>query len=334
MGSTRAARRAGRKHARKADSISATAAIVSRMDEQDASFARTAVALVLAAFGLAMVGLFGSAGRIAIDRQMLVLLWGLPLGLGLWLIRSAPKQLWHPLLPLIGMVLAAATLWSDSKAALYLAAATAACVTSAWLARQLATRIHFQVPRQILSPVIGAAVIVCALGALTARVVDAARSDQVDWDQISEDDLTIRRWLTQNAAPDEPVLAAIYPRVELQAKTRQPVLLELETLFLMTYIPTLAPRIGTMVRDLYGVDYEHADAVASQCPGGLVRPWCHVWVDAWKSRTRERWVELAGKYHFRLVVAPAEYDVDLPMVLQTTRGNLYEIPRQVEANRD
>jgi hypothetical protein len=169
---------------------------------------------------------------------------------------------------------------------------------------------------------------------LTSRVVDAARIDQVDWDQISEDDLTFRTWLSENAAADEPVLAAIFPRVELQAKTRQPVLLELETLFLMTYIPTLAPRIGTMVHDLYGVDYEDAAAVARMCPGGLVRPWCDVWKDAWKTRTPEQWGELARKYRFRLVIAPAEFEVDLPMLLQTSQANLYEIPRGVDPDRD
>jgi hypothetical protein len=61
-------------------SIGATAAIVARMDEQDALFARAAVTLVVAAFGVAVVGLLGVAGRIAVERQMLVLLWGLPLG--------------------------------------------------------------------------------------------------------------------------------------------------------------------------------------------------------------------------------------------------------------
>lgn len=315
--------------------ISAIAAIVTRMDERDALFARTVVVLLLAASGLAMVGILGLPGRIAVERQMMALLWGLGLGLGLWSIRVTPGQLWHPLLPLIAMVMAAATLWSDSRAALYLVAATAASITGAWLARRLTPRTtDLRVLRTMVSPAIGLVVVVCAVGVLTARAVDPSRSDQVDWDRISEDDQTIHRWLTENAAADEPVLAAIYPRVELQAKTRQPVLLELETLFLMTYIPALAPRIGTMVHDLYGVDYEHADRVASLCPGGLVRPWCHVWSDAWRTRTREQWIELARKYDFRLVVAPAEFGVDLPMRLKTARGNLYEIPRVLEIRQD
>jgi len=151
----------------------------------------------------------------------------------------------------------------------------------------------------------------------------------VRWDQISEDDLTIGRWLKENAAADEPVLAAIVPRNELQAKARQPVLLELETLWLMTYMPSLGPEIGTMVRDLYGVDYERAEDFARQCPGGIVNVMCHVWSDAWRTRTREQWIEVARKYRFRLVMAPPEIDIGLPMVLQTKRANLYEIPRGV-----
>jgi hypothetical protein len=302
-------------------SVSATAAIVTRLDERDALFARTVVVplLLIAAFGVP-IGL------------MLVLLWGLPLGLGLWLIRSTPGQLLHLLLPLIGMILAAATLWPGSKTALYLAPATGACLTGAWLSRRLASRSDLRVLRKVSSPAMSLAIVVCALGVLTSRGVDAARSNQVHWNQISEDDLTIGRWLTENAAADEPVLAAVFVRSELQAKTRQPVLLELETVYIMTYMPSLAPAIGTMVRDLYGVDYERADDVARQCPGRVLGLGCDVWSDAWRTRTREQWIELARKYRFRLVMT--HIDIDLPMVLQTKRANLYEIPRGVVYNQD
>jgi hypothetical protein len=59
-----------------------------------------------------------------------------------------------------------------------------------------------------------------------------------------------------------------------------------------------------------------------------------VWKDAWKTRTPEQWGELARKYRFRLVIAPAEFEVDLPMLLQTSQANLYEIPRGVDPDRD
>src|SRR5262249_23653153 len=161
-------------------SISATAAIVTRMDERDALFARTVVVLLVAAFGVAISGFLGLPGRVAVVRSMPFLLWGLPLGLGLWLIRSTPGQLWHLLLPLIGMILAAATLWSLhlDRAALYLAAVTAACLIGAWLARRLAPRTDLRVLRKMSSPALGIAIVVCALGVLTARGVDAARSGQ------------------------------------------------------------------------------------------------------------------------------------------------------------
>src|SRR5262249_61733245 len=44
-------------------SISATAAIVTRMDERDALFARTVVVLLVAAFGVAISGFLGLPGR-------------------------------------------------------------------------------------------------------------------------------------------------------------------------------------------------------------------------------------------------------------------------------
>jgi hypothetical protein len=313
-------------------SVAAIAALIARMDERDALVARTVVALMVAVFGVAMGGLLGFSGRLAVERQMLAVLWGLPFGLGLWVIRSTPGRMGHLLLPMMGIMTAAAPFWGDSKAALYLAVATTACVIAASAGRLLAAGAPGRLLSRTSSLVMTAAIVACAAGMLTARVVDASNSSEVDWDRISTDDVTIDRWLAENAGADEPVLAAIYPRVELQAKARQPVLLELETLFLMTYLPNLAPQIGTMVRDLYGVDYEQADAVARQCRSGLVRPWCQVWTDAWKGRTRDQWIELARKYRFRFVVAPAEFGVDLPMRLQTARANVYEIPHVVEAN--
>jgi hypothetical protein len=313
-------------------SVAAIAAIIDRMDERDALVARTIVALLVAAFGVAMAGLLGFAGRLAVERQMLAVLWGLPFGFGLWLIRSAPRQMGHLLLPMIAIATAAAPFWSDSKAALYLAGATTACIIAVGAGRLLVGGFVARFLTRASAPVMAAAIVVCAVGMLTARAVDARQPSEEDWDRISADDVTIDKWLSQNAGADEPVLAAIYPRVELQAKTRQPVLLEFETLFLMTYLPDLAPQIGTMVRDLYGIDYEHADAVARQCRSGLVRPWCDVWTEAWKSRTPGRWSELAGKYHFRFVVAPAAFGVNLPVRLQTARANVYEIPPAFEAN--
>jgi hypothetical protein len=306
-------------------SIAATVAIVRRMDERDQWLNGTVAALVIAALGVAMSGFVRLDLREAVLRQMLPVLWGLPFGLGLWAFGAARGQRWHVLLPVGGTVLAAAALWSTTKSALFLAAATVCCSTGAWLARRLVPRVDLRVLRRMSSVGMGVAVLVCVFCALTASVVDTARSGG-DSAMISDDDLAIRRWLSENATADEPVLTSIMPRFELQAKTRQPVLFEAVTLWLMTYMPSLAPRIGTMAHDLYGIDYERADSLVRRCPDGHVTYWCDVWNDAWRTRTREQWIDLARKYRFRLVMASPEIDIDLPVVLQTSRANLYEIP--------
>jgi hypothetical protein len=313
-------------------SIAATAAIVRRMDEQHEWLARTVAALVVAALGVAMCGFVRLDFREAVLRQMLIVLWALPFGLGLWAFGSARGQRWHLLLPAGGTVLAAVALWSVTKSAVYLAAATLCCLAGAWLARRLVPRIALRVLRRMSSALMALAVLVCVFGVLTARGIDAARSERLG--MISNDDLTIRRWLTENATPDELVLTPIWPRVDLQARARQPVLFETETLWLMTYMPSLAPRIGTMARDLYGVDYEGAGDYVQRCPNGLVTFWCDVWNDAWRTRTREQWIDLARKYRFRLVMASPEINIDLPVVLQTNRANMYEIPHGTEHPRD
>jgi hypothetical protein len=132
------------------------------------------------------------------------------------------------------------------------------------------------------------------------------------FDIMSDEDVRIREWLSGNAAPGELVLSAMLPRALIQTKTGHPVLLETETLWLMTYMPSIAPVVAAMVRDLYGVDYTNPSQLRTLCPDGKVGVYiCPVWFDIWKRRTRDEWQSLAAKYHFRLVVCGADVPLQL-----------------------
>jgi hypothetical protein len=51
-----------------------------------------------------------------------------------------------------------------------------------------------------------------------------------------------------------------------------------------------------------------------------------VWREIWKERKREEWQALGRKYDFRLVLAPIDSSLDLPIALPGRYWNLYEIP--------
>lgn len=308
-------------------SIAATAALVNRMDERDGRLAQTVAAVAVVALGLAMSGFVKPDIKEAVVRQMVALLWGLPFGLGLWAFAVAREHRWHLILPTGMTILAAVALWHDNKGALVLAAASVCCMVGAWLAQRLLRSLTVPALRFIRSTAMAGAVIVCVVSVVTARGAEEPHGDSI----FSDDDIVaIQTWLSANATPDEHVLQPLRPRMPLQTKARHPVLFEAETLWLMTYMPSLAPRIGTMARDLYGIDYGRIEDFVERCPGGRVFFWCDVWNDAWRARTRDEWVDLARKYRFRLVLAPAGIDIDLPVVLKTGNANLYEIPSDIQ----
>jgi hypothetical protein len=145
------------------------------------------------------------------------------------------------------------------------------------------------------------------------------------WIVPDADDRRLASWLRSHASPEEMVLTPVDPNIELQAKTGQPVLFENETLWLMSYRPALAPVVGTMARDLYGVDYandQSLDRIAGGFGLGVESP---AWLAAWRARTRAEWRTLGQRYRFRLVLAPSAVVLDLPVALRLRRLTLFEI---------
>jgi hypothetical protein len=166
--------------------------------------------------------------------------------------------------------------------------------------------------------------LICA-AALPGRRMDAWHRKLERWDMVSRDDRALRDWLAKNARPGEMLLPALWPRSELQPKTGHPVLMELETLYLMTYVPRLAPTIGVMAKDLYGMDYSDPAQLRSIAEDGRVLPET-AWIRTWRERRQAEWQSLGQRYAFRLVLSPADVPLDLPLARPGNTWNLYTIP--------
>lgn len=170
------------------------------------------------------------------------------------------------------------------------------------------------------------ACLVSSLAALPRSSQNEVFTNMPRWDMVSQYDRELSQWLVTHARPNEMILPAIMPQTKLQPRINHPVLMELESLYLMTYMPSLSPKIGTMTRDLYGVDYADRDRINRISQGGRLSLFSPVWREVWKTRKRDEWRELGRKYDFRLVLAPADTPLDLPVALPGPHWSLYEIP--------
>jgi hypothetical protein len=144
---------------------------------------------------------------------------------------------------------------------------------------------------------------------------------------VSGFDRELSAWLSQHAGADELIVAPIDPVLELQAKTAHPVLVEAETLWIMSYTPRLSGVIGAITRDVYGVDYSATSEIGRlRRTGSLSDP---IWLETWKARPRAAWAGLRRKYGIRLVLSPTP--LDLPVVMRGAEWSLYEIPEGVSS---
>jgi hypothetical protein len=154
-----------------------------------------------------------------------------------------------------------------------------------------------------------------------------ARQDALRWDVISEDDRRVAGWLAEHSGPGELVLGLIFPRPELQPKTGRPVLAELETLYLMSYLPELAAPIGALVKDLYDIDLSSPTRMREIAPNGHLSLYSPAWRQGWEKRSLEQWQALGLKYGFRLVLSESTMSINLPSVLKTRTWTLHTIPQ-------
>jgi len=146
------------------------------------------------------------------------------------------------------------------------------------------------------------------------------------WDKVTPYDIELDNWLKTNAQPDEIILPFIYPLTELQAKTNHPVLFEMETLYLMDFIPGISAPIGLMYRDLFGVDLSNIEEVDRISKDGRLAADSQVCADTWINRKQSEWQALGRKYDFRLVLSIDIVPLSLPKALSGPVWTLYTIP--------
>jgi hypothetical protein len=152
-------------------------------------------------------------------------------------------------------------------------------------------------------------------------VYDGAGNFLGRWDQINEHDRDLKEWLIENAEPSEMILPPVEPCHELQAKTSYPMLFGERTLWSMTYMPELAPVIGSMMYDIYGIDYTDLDQLIEIRDGDGK----HL-SEAWSKRSLGEWRELKNKYNFRLVLCPNATCVSLPVEYKGPIWTIYSSP--------
>ena len=143
--------------------------------------------------------------------------------------------------------------------------------------------------------------------------------------RITAYDRQLNAWLAEHAAPGESILTPMGPAPELQVKTGHPVLMERESLVLMTYKPALAPVLGAMARDLYGVDYSDPSQLERLMTGGRISLGSTVVLKQWQSIPADKWRSLGHKYNFRLVLSLTTAPLDLTAVLPGKEWTLYSI---------
>lgn len=176
------------------------------------------------------------------------------------------------------------------------------------------------------------ALLLTALLLVTGASLPRYRIEVKAWERLNPNDLVIKDWLDHNAGPDELVLTPIYPRAEAQIKTGHPVLMEAETMYSMTYMPRLAGLVGTMMRDLYGMDYSSAERLGRVAQEGRAEL-TYAWVGPWNNRTLAEWHELGSQYRYRFVLCPPSPPLDLPVAMRSRDWVIYTIRSDTPGTR-
>jgi hypothetical protein len=108
----------------------------------------------------------------------------------------------------------------------------------------------------------------------------------------------------------------------IQLRTRRPVLLDGGALDILPYALDAAPAMHRILQDVYGIDLldpPDADVGAGVIPAGINRA-------VWEGYSRDRWREIRRTYHVTQVLTDQGWRLDLPLIVQSRRLRLYEIP--------
>jgi hypothetical protein len=262
--------------------------------------------------------------RTLVSRNLLLIVWGITLACA-WA-GATGRARTMMLVALVALLLVLATFRSTTFVVGYVFAAAAFSMIllgSAPLLQRLAGQFRERLERVPARLALAPGLLLMFVAALPDRTADPVTPTVTRWDMQTPETQAIDQWLDAHARPDEPVLVNMVPNSELQVKTRQPVLFEHKTLWIMSYMPDLAPVIGSMTRDLFGVDYSDPTSLQQACDGKPFGMYCPVWQRAWEGRSAQDWRELGRQYRFRLVLAASHVTLDLPVAVSGERWTLY-----------
>jgi len=102
----------------------------------------------------------------------------------------------------------------------------------------------------------------------------------------------------------------------LQATTNLPVLAEVATPSLISYVPAIGPAINQLYEDLYGMNFLSPDPTILALP---------TWQAIWSARDVGQWHALAQRYGFTHIIAPADVTLSLRQILAADGYALYAV---------
>jgi hypothetical protein len=130
---------------------------------------------------------------------------------------------------------------------------------------------------------------------------------------VSEFQSVIARELS---AHERALLLAPPDNLLLQATTQLPVLAEVATPSLISYVPTIGPAINQLYDELYGMNFHFPDPTLAALP---------TWQAIWRARDVGQWRTLAQRYAFTHIVAPADVPLSLREILAADGYALYAV---------
>ncbi len=290
------------------------------------------VVVALLIFGSGSALLLQKAGYVSsfqgsIQRNLLYVSWGLALAAACFAQRHAPRRLLAALLATAALCGSMFVIVPRLGAVFFflgsLVLTSALLAVVGWMPPQV--RWNFRPESNIAwAALLVFACVLTSGAALPGHKSDPGGTDPERWDILHPYDRELSAWLDQNARPNEMILPALLPRSELQSKIGHPVLMEWETVYLMTYIPQSAATIGMMLRDLDCVDFSDKDLFRPELIAEFALP--RAWQSCWQHHSRAEWQSLGQKYGFRLVLSPNTLPLDLPAALPGKLWTLYVIP--------
>jgi hypothetical protein len=118
------------------------------------------------------------------------------------------------------------------------------------------------------------------------------------------------------AGSGDVLLLAPPDNLLLQATTGLPVLAEVATPSLISYVPEIGPSIDRLYTNVYGSTFRIPAVGAPERPS---------WQSLWRERSVESWTELSQRYGFTHVIAPADLSLQLREIVAADGYALYAV---------